>query len=107
MIDMKLSHEKSSDLLGVGGDNNGPQYPHGLTLTLDTETLKKLAMSLPQVGDLFTLDALAEVISVSKDQGQISDARTVTLQITALGLENPEDEMNEQQQAYDRVQRMF
>jgi hypothetical protein len=110
MIDMKLSHEESpagATALGQPSENNGPKYPYGLTLQLDSTSLKKLAMGLPQVGDVFTLDALVEVTAVAKDSGQIEDGKTVTLQITAMSLENPAEEMNEQQKAMAQVNRMY
>jgi hypothetical protein len=108
MIDMSLSHEQSGGtLLGSAQENNGPKYPYGLTITLDNESLKKLALGLPQVGDVFTLDGMVEVVAVSKQDGQVEDGKTVTLQITALGLESPEDEMNEQQAAHARLGQMY
>jgi hypothetical protein len=110
MIDMKLNQDQSpAGALGLAEptENNGPKYPYGLVISLDNESLKKLAMGLPQVGDGFTLDALVEVIAVSKDSGQIEDGKRVELQITAMGLENPEDQMNEQQAAYNKLAKMY
>lgn len=107
MIDMKLNHDQAPSTMLGGEVNEGPKYPGGLTLTLDNESLKKLAMSLPQVGETFTLEGVVEVIAVSKDSRQIEDGKTVTLQITHLGLESVEEEMNEQQKAHAQISRMY
>ncbi len=73
MIDLSLSHEQSGGtLLGSDKQNNGPKYPPGLTLTLDTQTLQKLAMGLPQVGDAFTDDDGVPV-RYSESTDQVSD----------------------------------
>jgi hypothetical protein len=110
MYDMKLTHDQTNaDMLGLSQptENNGPAYPYGLTITLDNDTLKKLAMGLPQVGDKFTLHAMVEAIAVSKDPSTIEDGKRVELQITAMELEPPEDERNEQQKAYDQISKMY
>jgi hypothetical protein len=111
MIDMKLSHDQTNagGMLGLAEptENNGPAYPYGLTISLDNESLKKLAMGLPQVGDTFILEGICEVIAVSKDQQQFEDGKRVELQITALGLENPEELMNEQQKAHNQISKMY
>jgi len=107
MIDMKLSHEQTSMLGTEPTENNGPSYPHGLTISLDAESLRKLAMSLPQVGDQMMLHAQVEVIAVSKDTNQIEDGKRVELQIQTMELVAEDDVRNEQQRAYDKITRMY
>jgi hypothetical protein len=108
MIGMALSNEMAEGtVLGSSQDNNGPKYPAGLEITLDNDSLKRLALSPPQVGDVFQMEGLVEVVSVTKQDGQIEDGHVVRLQITTMGLEAPEDERNEQQQAYDKLTRMY
>ena len=108
MIDMKLTHEQSSPtMLSEPTENNGPAYPYGLTISLDTDSLRKLAMGLPQVGDVFELCAMVEVTSVSKDANQIEDRKNVELQITTMDLKSPEAQMNEQQAAHARLTKLY
>lgn len=108
MIDLTLSHEQSGGtLLGSNKENNGPKYPPGMSLTLDTQMLQKLAIDMPQVGDTFALEGLVTVMAVSKQDGQVEDGTSVTLQITALGLEPPEEQRTEQQVAYDKLKGMY
>jgi hypothetical protein len=102
MIDMKLTPEQSPGATMLAADeNNGPQYPYGLTITLDNAALKKLAMGqLPQVGEQMTLKALVEVVGVNKSGGQIENDRTVTLQITAMQFGDDEASMDPASKLY-------
>lgn len=110
MIDMKLNQDQSPTLLGASaGEHDGPQYPYGLRITLDGETLKRLAIgegNLPQVGKRLALKGLAEVVEVCKEQGQTRAEYCVELQITTLELSEPEA-LNPQQEAMRRVEAMF
>lgn len=107
MVDMQLTHEQAAaTLISEPIENNGPRYPMGLQICLDEDTLRKLAMGLPQVGDRFTLAGLVEVLAVSKDPGQIEDDKHVRLQIVAMELGN-QDARNDQQRAHDRIAAMF
>jgi hypothetical protein len=108
MIDMQLNHDQVPGATMLGGEvNEGPKFPRGLTICLDNEALKKLAMSLPQVGQTFVLDGVVEVVAVRKSNQQIEDSKEVELQITHLGLESVEEEMNEQQKAHAQISRMY
>jgi len=115
MIDMKSGTQAQGSILGSVADNT-PNYPYGLRITLDAATLKKLAMgdgNMPQVGQQFGLDALCEVIAVSMDDGQSEVGYSMTLQITAMELCPPGEEMEEEQQenpgqaALDKIARMY
>lgn len=104
MIDLKLTPQQSeaTTLLGGPVENDGPQYPHGTKLTLEGETLKRLAMgegNLPQVGTKFMVIAEAEVVEVCKANGQIEAGYCVELQLTTLDLQAPPGERKPDQQA--------
>ena len=65
----------------------GPQYPYGLRLHLDEETLKKLALEkLPEIGGKLMLQARVEVCEVSEHKSVYGMNRSLGLQITDLGL---------------------
>lgn len=113
MVDMKLTHEQSpAGALGLAEptENNGPKYPYGLEIRLEGESLKKLAIGesgMPKVGDIMTMDAVLEVVSISKSGNQIENGYCVCLQIQQMELESVEDEMNEQQAAYRQIERLY
>lgn len=87
MINMKLSKkEAQAEVAPSPGD--GPAYPYGLSLCLDTETLEKLGYSEPPaVGSKLTVTALVTVTSTGVNQQQDGDKRQhCDLQITDMEL---------------------
>lgn len=69
---------------------DGADYPYGLCLTLGASELKKLKVKdLPEVGQVFCIDAYAKVtrVSSSASEGGPSNA-SVELQITEMALED-------------------
>ena len=73
---------------------SAPEYPYGLCLHLDDETMKKLAMSkLPQVGKQVVVYAYANVTSVSERETLIGgSSQSVELQITDLAVSPKSDD---------------
>src|SRR6266849_2346217 len=50
----------------ASGKYKGPEYPYGLSTTLNEETLAKVGIEeLPRVGDEMRIEAVAKVTSVS------------------------------------------
>jgi hypothetical protein len=77
----------------------GPMYPYGLCISLEDETLKKLALDgdMPGVGDIIQFNAIAKVTSVSENErestdGTKSQCKRVELQITDMGIPGTGDE---------------
>ena len=65
------------------------EYPYGLRLNLDNDSLKKLSIkTLPEVGSYMTLTAKVEVSSISENQheGDEELRRDMSLQITDMEL---------------------
>ncbi|MGE9805410.1 capsid staple protein, partial [Escherichia coli] len=65
------------------------QYPWGLRITLDNESLQRLglnAKSLPAVGDSISVKAMANVCSVSTRTTDHGEDNYVELQITDIGV---------------------
>lgn len=66
-----------------------PQYPYGLRICLNDETLQKLGLSeRPKVGSFFKVMAMAEVCGTSErecENGEVQ--KNVDLQIVEMGLE--------------------
>ena len=89
-------------------DSNGPSYPHGLSIRLDHEGMKKLGMKkMPKIGSKHKIMAHAHVSSVreSHDMHSKNPDRSLEMQITHMAMEkgepnpdveNAQDEDNEQ-----------
>ncbi len=82
-IDPKTRQEKSAEPVPI----DRQIYPYDLLLTLDTEALEKLNLgSLPKVGKTLELYAKVDVTAVSEHESESGSNRSVSLQITDLGL---------------------
>lgn len=97
MVDLKRSktelEDMSSPKIAPTEGYQGPEYPWGLTLTLDDDTLTKLGMSkLPDVDDRFEIRAIAKVQAVrqNKHTGDEKQHRSVELQICKMAVSKPE-----------------
>lgn len=63
------------------------EFPFGLRLHLNNETLDKLGMEMPEMGEVMTLVARVEVVSLSENSSKESeDRKDVDLQITDMEL---------------------
>jgi hypothetical protein len=76
------------------GPSSGPDYPYGLCLTLQKEELAKLGITdLPEVGDEMEMDIRVKVVGVRSSASEGNDAsKSVDLQITHIGGEEPEED---------------
>jgi len=91
----KEAYESSKPVLSLQGE--GPEYPYGLCISLDHETLEKLNFkSLPKVGEKFHLKGFAMVKSVSMNKMENgNEDKNVSMQITNLVMHTIEDESME------------
>ncbi len=96
LVNMKLDNkEKKETAIGVEQPAKGPNYPWGLAITLEDESLKKMKVKLAdyQVGDEVILHAECKVTRLSQSEREGDGKnRTMELQITSMGLEASEDE---------------
>jgi hypothetical protein len=86
LVSMKVSaadQRKRETVMSKPSEN---EYPYGLQLHLDTETLDKLGADLPEVETEVVIMAKAKVTSVSSSEGAHGASRSMTIQITQLGL---------------------
>lgn len=106
MIDMKLPEAgKDKSATCCADEMDSPEYPYGLRLSLDSESLKKLGMGeLPAIDAEFKLAALVCVVGVSQNDSQGSEEphRCVDLQIEMMELSPAKEEPGE-----SSVQRMY
>jgi hypothetical protein len=95
-----LAREEKSEPEGPAPEPmkyDGPKYPYGLSISLDTETLDKLGLGAEadtaDVGDTLHLFALARVTAKRSEERESGKAnRHVELQITHIALESEDDE---------------
>lgn len=81
LISMKVANQSEPKETEI----DKPEYPYGLSINLDNESLKKLGMEeLPQVGDTMMVMAKVEVRSVSSYDTTEGDDKNVSLQITEM-----------------------
>lgn len=87
LVDMKLSKRDKKESMESKITEDRPSYPWGLRLNLDDDSLKKLGISLPDVGESMRVTATATVVSVSENKHEHgSHNRHVELQIVKMGL---------------------
>ena len=96
LIDMKLSKADKAEekkKYSVGQDSM-PDYPYGLSLTIDKDELDKLGMTEYEVGDELNISAVGKVTMVRNSADEKSEESSITIQITKLELKDA-DEMAE------------
>lgn len=80
-------------------EDDGPEYPYGLRIHLDHESMKKAGMEeLPEIGKEIYLRAKAHVSSASSDKRKDGEERRVELQITHMGFETKEKAEKEEKE---------
>ena len=106
MIDMKLAG-KAGELGAVETvAAESPEYPYGLRINLDNDTLAKLGIGeLPAIDAEFKVVALACVVSVSQNDSQGSEEpyRSVELQIEMMEIKPAKEEEGEQSNSAQRL----
>jgi hypothetical protein len=93
LTSMKLTKsdvERQQEKYSKPAPADAERYPYGLELHLDNQVLDKCGLDeLPEVGSTMTLMATVKVTSVSSRDEVDGDKRnSVSLQITAMGLES-------------------
>lgn len=94
---MKMSKkEKKDNMPKAVGSSDGPNYPYGLRLSLNDDSLKKLGIkSLPKVGAKMTVHAVGEVCAVSQHESENHEDRHVEIQIHDLGVDGDGPKMED------------
>lgn len=87
MKSMKLTPAEAKEEVSYDSPPKAPEYPYGLSICLDDETLKKLDMeSIPDIGAVLTLEAKVIVCSKSQYENQGGADTSMSLQITDMDL---------------------
>lgn len=92
MVDMhRTPQEKAEDGYETGSPAMpvGPDYPYGLCLCLDNETMAKLNLDADcSVGDMIDVRAMCKVTSASEREVDGKPDRRIELQIVQMGVED-------------------
>ena len=92
LINMQLSKKDSKAEFSGVEEDQGPRFPHGLTLHLNNESLKKLGMTdLPTVGDKVLIAGFGVISSASENRRQRGTDRDVSIQLQELIVGPAED----------------
>lgn len=84
---MKLTKKDKSDLKESAVLSEAPEFPWGLSVNLDEDSLEKLKVEkLPEVGDEFEMIATVKATAVSENEDEDGTRRSVSLQITDMAL---------------------
>lgn len=94
LVSVELTDEEKLDAIRPPGIENQPDYPYGLRISLNEQTLKKLDLEADcEIGDYIDLRALARVTSVSLgDHPDRGKTCCIELQIEQLAVESETDE---------------
>lgn len=87
MINMAMSPEEKAEYAQPSIMNDSPDYPYGLCITIDNESLEKLGIPIPEAGSFVMIQARAKVMNVNQrpdDDDDGSPETTIQLQITDM-----------------------
>ena len=88
MKSMKLSPaDKKAEEKSMEVSSDSQEYPWGLTLRLEQDTMDKLSTGELKVGDELMMQAAVRVTSVSSHDGEGGSESSASLQITEMGLD--------------------
>jgi len=92
LVNMKISKEdREKERTPEMSEADGPEYPFGLRLHLDSNSLKKLGIeNLPETGKEFGIEAKAKVVEVSQRADEEYTDKRMELQVTDMNLVDPD-----------------
>lgn len=85
LVDMKRSKKATTEKPSINAAHD--PYSYGMRLNLDAEQIKKLGISMPKVGAMMKIEAVACVCSTSQHEHNDGGSKNVELQIQKLGVE--------------------
>lgn len=89
-MDMRINEMEAKDRKEtlLNEELSIPQYPHGLCLYIDSESVKKLNLKkTPQIGEAMVLRAIAMVKEVEIEEGQKDDMNNYSFKLQIKDLE--------------------
>jgi hypothetical protein len=91
MVSMKKTKKEKAEMISEA-KLDAPEYPYGLRISLDSDSMEKLGFSNPlAVGKKLKVEAMVEVVSSSKYDSQSGTNVSMELQITEMELEQEKE----------------
>ncbi|HHN8389738.1 capsid staple protein [Morganella morganii] len=84
MINLKTSTETYEN--ASGKKETRDEYPYGLRISLENDTIEKLGTAVPDVGESIELHGVAKILSKSVNEREGKKSVYVELQITDMAL---------------------
>ena len=84
LVSVKLPKRSKKDDRTLAVPSEAPRYPYGLEISLDNETLKRLGMKLPRVGESMKVRAVGSVTAVRESERRKKKERNVQIQLEKL-----------------------
>lgn len=94
MVDLRRTPEEKSELASIES-YSPPDYPYGLCLSLDKDTLEKLEVDFDgvEIGETYHLFVMAKVTAKSRNESVSGEPREcIELQVTHMGAESEDEE---------------
>jgi len=95
MVDMKMDKSESASPVEVAkccDKLSGSQYPYGLEIRLEKDSLDKLELEDCEVGDFYMVIAKCKVTSTNESERENGDdSKCVTLQIVKMNVKDMPD----------------
>ena len=86
LVNMRLSKKEAKEEFEPKADDR-PRFPHGLTIRLDDDSLKKLGITeLPAVGDEMIVAGIGKIESSHENSRQSGIDRSVSIQLEKLAI---------------------
>lgn len=101
MVSMKMSAAERKEQTEAIDKPEGPRYPYGLSISLNEDSLEKLGLELPEMGEEMMLVATVKVTGVSANDSEYGSSKNVSLQITECCLEPVKDQASTAKKLYD------
>lgn len=98
MIDLALTAADKAEMHGMMApalmDNNGPEYPPGMRISLCEKEMDKLGLDIKManIGDLIDMRCFGVITSMSQSDGPDGPCCRVEIQIQRAAFENEDEE---------------
>lgn len=90
LADMKMTQAEKKGMEPAVSEYRPPDYPYGLRISLDGESLKKLGIDMMDVGQEVTIQGIGVVVACSMNAGTYGEQKSVDIQLQQLGVQGEE-----------------
>ena len=99
MVSMKMSPKEVKAMEPTISETK-PEYPYGLRISLNKESMEKLGMSLPGIGDKVSIQAVGEIVAFSQYESDGHKNKSCDIQIEELQIGSKKEEKDASKSLY-------